>query len=197
VIHLVVPGTASYTAAVHAEQDNTAAVTATLKFSRDGRSLGTVTHQLSPGDLWKGIVLDLSRASPAPTAGTVQPSFAGCSSVGACTVDSDCPSFQYCTEVVFPGLPQQCANGCRSDAGCPSGHCAGDHSCQPTVAAWGDACTSNSECRVGLFCGMLSHLCQERCSAAGACGTDPTCCPVSNAPFCKQASFTFICSTTP
>lgn len=196
-IQLVSAGTANYYMAVHAEGSNASSVVATLRVSRNGQVLGTRVRTLAPRELWNGIQLDLSLASPAPTMGASAGDFGGCS--GSCTVDTDCPVGQACgfLALPIPGIGGQCVVGCRDDSDCAPQKCGGDNQCHPTVAAWGAPCSANGDCREGLYCGLLFNTCSEGCSTVGSCGSDPTCCPVSNAAYCRQGIFLNECSNTP
>lgn len=197
VIRLVSAGTANYYAAVHAEGSNANSVVATLRVSRNGQLLGTRVRTLAPGALWNGIQLDLSQASPSPTMGALGGDFSGCS--GSCVVDTDCPTGQACTPLAIPipGLGGQCVVGCRSDADCAPQKCGGDNQCHASVVGWGAQCVNNGSCREGLYCGLLSNTCAESCATVGTCGSDPNCCPVSNAAYCRQGFFLSECSDTP
>lgn len=197
IIQLVSAGTARYYAAVHAEASNGNSVIATLRVSRDNQVIGTRTRTLAPGELWNGVELDLGVANPAPTAGQSAGDFSGCT--GACLLDADCPSGQACkpTALPIPGLGGTCSPGCRSDADCSPQFCGGDNQCRASVAPWGAACAATAECREGLYCGLLSGTCVETCATVGSCGSDPSCCPVSNAPYCRQGFLLNECSNSP
>jgi hypothetical protein len=197
VIQLVSAGTATYYAAAHAEGSNANSVVATLRVLRNGQMIGMRTRTLAPGELWNGIELDLSLPNPAPTTGQSAGDFGGCT--GACMTHADCPTGQACAPLTFPlpGFGGSCVVGCRSNADCTPQQCGGDNQCHASVAPWGGSCASAADCREGLVCGILSNTCQELCSAVGTCGSDPTCCPISNAAYCRQGLILYECSNSP
>ena len=196
VIRLLAPQNVVYIAGAHYASNGSSNATATLTFKRGAQTLGTVTRTLATGELWKGIGIDLSQGAPTPTAGTVEGTFSGCSGMN-CASDTECPSGMFCN-APLPGLPVgTCALGCRTNADCPNGVCNGNHDCSTTAAGWGASCSASADCEAGLYCSIFAQTCQEYCSGVGPCLNDPTCCPVSDALFCRQGALFASCSNTP
>lgn len=194
VIQLASPGAASYYVAVHASGPDS--LVATLHVYRHGALIGVQTRALVAGEVWNGILLNLSQPTPSPSPGQSSGHFAGCS--GACSADADCPVDQACLpSVLGGGMAGACVDGCRSDADCAPQRCGGDQQCHASVAPWGAACSGTGDCQEGLYCGLLDRTCKEACDGVGSCGSDPSCCPVSNAPYCRQGTVTRECSQTP
>ena len=105
-----------------------------------------------------------------------------------CTADDACVAEEYCS-VAFGQTEGACTTGCRTDADCPGQVCNGAHTCTDTAAAFGDACTDDSTCHVGLFCGVFSSTCQERCSGGPVDCTGGACCQESGLACCNQLGF--------
>lgn len=195
-ITLLAPQNVVYIAGVHYASSGSSSAMATVTFKRNGQTLGTVTRTLATGELWKGMAVDLSQPSPTPSSGTVEGTFQGCSGM-SCTGDQECPSGMYCSFIIPTIASGTCAAGCRSHADCPNGRCNASHACVASAAGWGAPCTQTSNCEAGLYCSLLAQTCQEYCATVGPCLGDPTCCPVSNALFCRQGALFSSCSNTP
>lgn len=196
VIRLLTPQGVVYIAGVHYASSGSASAMATVTFKRGTQTLGTVNRTLAAGEWWKAISIDMSQPSPTPNPGTVEGTIAGCSGM-SCAVDTECPSGMFCNSVI-PGLPAgNCAVGCRTSADCTTGVCNGNHVCSTSAAGWGSPCSASADCAAGLYCSIFAQTCQEYCSGVGACLSDPTCCPVSNALFCRQGALFASCSNTP
>ena len=159
--------------------------------------IGYLPWTLSPGELWNDVRIDLRSATPVITVGQNAGSVVGCTE--GCTSDADCPLGQACASLSFPipGNAGRCVTGCRNNADCAPLVCGGDNQCHGTVAPWGGSCASDADCREGLYCGLFSGVCEEACASVMACGADPSCCPASNALYCRQDFFVNNCSNSP
>lgn len=196
VIRLLQPQAVVYIAGAHYASSGASSAMATVTFKRDGQTLGSVSRTLNAGELWKGMAVNLADASPSPSAGTVEGTFQGCSGM-SCAEDTECPSGMYCSFALPSIAFGTCALGCRSDAECANGVCNGSHSCVTSVSPWGGACTATADCAAGLYCSVFAQTCQEYCTTVGPCLGDPTCCPISEALFCRQGALFASCSNTP
>lgn len=216
VIHLPEPANVSYRARVHA-YDLPASTTATVVVRANGIVVGTF-HQLftADNDWWDGVTISWSGASAtASNTSQVTPDVS-CTGGGggggggggdggvpddggtavSCVNSSDCGSGEFCAnQPLFGGV---CAAGCADNGDCTAQKCDGNGQCVPLstpLAGWGQACQADADCQAGFFCGFLSQQCEERCAPSGvagaqrACGTDPSCCPRSNASFCVDDAF--------
>lgn len=100
--------------------------------------------------------------------GTVDPVDPADPVTGACKLDSDCPSGNfcqdgYCFDPSDPVKPGQCVDdsGCASGYTCEQGACVKPNVFPIPKKAIGEACASTDECTDGLLC------------IAGACGVKP------------------------
>ncbi len=80
---------------------------------------------------------------------------------------------EYC-DIPAGALSGDCRQGCRSDSDCNMAageSCNALHQCSTSSSAGdggdGAACQGQEECRAGYFCGVMTHVCYEKCETEG------------------------------
>lgn len=107
----------------------------------------------------------------------------------ACTANVNCDAAEYCNFVNGTGT---CEVGCRDNASCGGGQvCNNAHQCEGggNLKPFGETCSDDAECQVGLICGAITNRCAEECQPSGSDCAGGACCALSGQPCCNSIGF--------